>query len=56
MAHDSTYKPGNSLSKWFDDRLPVLRLMHDQFGVFPMPRNLDVPTYEFISDTKIKIG
>jgi ubiquinol-cytochrome c reductase cytochrome b subunit len=41
MAHDSTYKPGNALSKWFDDRLPVLRLMHDQFGVFPMPRNLN---------------
>jgi len=41
MAHESTYKPANALSKWFDDRMPVLRLMHDQFGVFPMPRNLN---------------
>ncbi|MFQ5625085.1 MAG: cytochrome bc complex cytochrome b subunit [Methyloligellaceae bacterium] len=41
MAHESTYKPANALSKWFDDRLPVLRLMHDQFGVFPMPRNVN---------------
>jgi ubiquinol-cytochrome c reductase cytochrome b subunit len=41
MAHESTFKPGNSLSKWFDDRLPIERMMHDQFGVFPMPRNLN---------------
>jgi ubiquinol-cytochrome c reductase cytochrome b/c1 subunit len=41
MAHESTYKPGNAFSKWLDDRLPVLRLMYDQFGVFPMPRNLN---------------
>ena len=41
MAHESTYKPGNGFSKWLDDRLPVFRLMHDQFGVFPMPRNLN---------------
>ena len=41
MAHASSYKPNTAIEKWFDDRLPIMRLMHDQFGVFPMPRNLN---------------
>jgi len=41
MAHESTYKPANGFTKWLDERLPVLRLMNDQFGVFPMPRNVN---------------
>ncbi len=40
-AHISTYRPANSVSKWLDERLPVMRLMHDQFLVFPTPRNLN---------------
>jgi ubiquinol-cytochrome c reductase cytochrome b subunit len=41
MAHKSSYKPGNKFSKWMDDRLPVMRMMHDQFHDFPTPRNLN---------------
>jgi ubiquinol-cytochrome c reductase cytochrome b subunit len=41
MAGKSTYVPANGFTRWLDVRLPVLRLMHDQFGVFPMPRNLN---------------
>ena len=41
MAHESTYKPSSGIASWFDSRLPIPRLMHDQFGVFPMPRNVN---------------
>ncbi|HBF61440.1 MAG TPA: cytochrome b [Methyloceanibacter sp.] len=41
MAHESTYTPSTGIGRWIDTRLPVPRLMHDQFGVFPMPRNVN---------------
>ncbi len=41
MAHESTYRPKSSFAQWFDARLPIPRLMHDQFMVFPTPRNLN---------------
>lgn len=41
MAHASSYKPNTAIGKWFDVRLPVMRMMHDQFNDFPTPRNLN---------------
>ena len=41
MAHPSTYQPGSGFERWLDARLPVVRVMHDQFMVFPTPRNLN---------------
>ncbi len=40
-AHESNYTPTTNLGKWFDERLPVARLMHGQFIDFPTPRNLN---------------
>ena len=40
-AHESNYKPTSRMGKWFDERLPVARLMHGQFVDFPTPRNLN---------------
>ncbi|PPD29365.1 MAG: cytochrome b [Hyphomicrobium sp.] len=39
--HVSTYKPQSRMAKWWDDRLPIARLMHDSFVDFPTPRNLN---------------
>ena len=39
--HESTYKPGSRTAKWWDERLPIMRLMHGQFVDFPTPRNLN---------------
>ena len=41
MAHQSIYVPTSSFGKWIDARLPIPRLVYDQFGIFPMPRNLN---------------
>ncbi|MGA8691776.1 MAG: cytochrome b/b6, partial [Methyloceanibacter sp.] len=41
MAHPSTYQPANGVSRWLDARLPVPRLMYEQFITFPTPRNLN---------------
>jgi ubiquinol-cytochrome c reductase cytochrome b/c1 subunit len=41
MAHASTYQPKGGFSRWLDARLPVARVMHDQFLTFPTPRNLN---------------
>jgi ubiquinol-cytochrome c reductase cytochrome b/c1 subunit len=41
MAHASSYKPNTAIEKWLDDRLPIARVMHDQFNEFPTPRNLN---------------
>jgi len=41
-AANSTYKPGNGLTRWLDSRLPILRLAHDTMTSFPTPRNLNV--------------
>jgi ubiquinol-cytochrome c reductase cytochrome b subunit len=41
MEHTSSYEPKSSVAKWWDDRLPIMRLMHGQFVDFPTPRNLN---------------
>ena len=41
MGHTSSYEPKSAFGKWWDDRLPVARLMHGQFVDFPTPRNLN---------------
>ncbi|MGE0022275.1 MAG: cytochrome bc complex cytochrome b subunit [Hyphomicrobium sp.] len=41
MEHSSSYEPKSSFARWWDDRLPVMRLMHGQFIDFPTPRNLN---------------
>jgi ubiquinol-cytochrome c reductase cytochrome b/c1 subunit len=41
MSGPSTYHPKSNTAKWFDERLPVARLMHDSFVAFPTPRNLN---------------
>ena len=40
MSGPSSYNPQSNVAKWFDDRLPVARLVHDSFVAFPTPRNL----------------
>ncbi|TPL99701.1 cytochrome b N-terminal domain-containing protein [Mesorhizobium sp. B2-3-10] len=37
----STYKPKTGIERWFDTRLPLPRLVHDSFIVYPVPRNLN---------------
>ena len=37
----STYAPKSGAGKWFDQRLPLARLMHDSFVSYPVPRNLN---------------
>ncbi len=39
--HDSSYNPQSRLAKWFDERLPIMRMAHGQFVDFPTPRNLN---------------
>ncbi len=39
MAHESTYVPASGFTRWLDDRLPIMRLMHDSFVDFPTPKN-----------------
>ena len=39
--HSSSYVPSNALTRWLDERLPIIRLMYDSFIVFPTPRNLN---------------
>jgi len=41
VHHESTYEPKSATAKWWDERLPIMRLMHDQFLAFPTPRNLN---------------
>ncbi len=42
MAHnESSYQPKSRFAKWWDERLPVARMMHGQFVEFPTPRNLN---------------
>ena len=41
MAGSSSYEPKSALGRWFDQRLPVARLMHDNFISFPVPKNLN---------------
>lgn len=41
MSGPDTYRPSGPFSKWMDDRLPIMRMMHNQFVDFPTPRNLN---------------
>ena len=41
MAHPSSYQPNTGIERWLDARLPIVRVVHDQFMVFPTPRNLN---------------
>ena len=40
-GHTSSYEPTSRWGKWFDERLPIARLMHGSFVDFPTPRNLN---------------
>ncbi|UCI19057.1 cytochrome b N-terminal domain-containing protein [Mesorhizobium sp. B2-1-8] len=40
-AGHSTYKPKTGIGRWFDARLPLPRLVHGSFIVYPVPRNLN---------------
>ena len=40
-SHEDTFEPKGRISKWMDERLPVERMMHNQFVDFPTPRNLN---------------
>ncbi|MEL6299700.1 MAG: cytochrome b N-terminal domain-containing protein [Pseudomonadota bacterium] len=39
--HADTYQPVGPFSKWMDKRLPIARMMHNQFVDFPTPKNLN---------------
>jgi ubiquinol-cytochrome c reductase cytochrome b/c1 subunit len=41
MSGHSTYEPKSRLAKWWDERLPVARMVHDQLIEYPTPRNLN---------------
>ncbi len=41
MSGHSTYTPTTRFGKFWDDRLPIYRLVHDSFVSFPIPRNLN---------------
>jgi ubiquinol-cytochrome c reductase cytochrome b/c1 subunit len=40
-GHASTYTPKTGIERWLDKRLPLPRMMHDQFIDYPVPRNLN---------------
>ncbi|MFN0218938.1 MAG: cytochrome bc complex cytochrome b subunit [Hyphomicrobium sp.] len=40
-GHTSSYEPTSRWGKWWDERLPIVRLMHGSFVDFPTPRNLN---------------
>ena len=41
MSKESTYIPKSGFSKWFDQRLPLPRMLHDNINACPTPRNLN---------------
>jgi quinol-cytochrome oxidoreductase complex cytochrome b subunit len=41
MSGPSTYEPKTGIERWLDQRLPIMRLMHDSFIDYPTPRNLN---------------
>lgn len=41
MSGPSTYEPTSAFTRWLDKRLPIVRLTHDSFVVYPVPRNLN---------------
>ena len=40
-GHASSYEPKSRSAKWWDERLPIARMMHGSFVDFPTPRNLN---------------
>ena len=40
-GHASSYEPKSRSAKWWDERLPIARMMHGSFVEFPTPRNLN---------------
>ncbi len=42
MSGSSSYAAKSRFAKWIDERLPLPRLIHDQFIVFATPRNLNI--------------
>ena len=41
MSGDSTYDPKNGFTRWLDTRLPLMRMVHDNFTDYPTPKNLN---------------
>jgi len=43
MQHDHFpgYEPKSRFGRWFDDRLPITRLVYNSFVAYPVPRNLN---------------
>ncbi len=39
--HSSTYEPKSATAKWWDERLPIMRLLSDQMITFPTPKNIN---------------
>ncbi len=40
-GHAASYEPKSRSAKWWDERLPIARMMHGSFVDFPTPRNLN---------------
>ena len=40
-TYGKKYEPKSGVSRWFDERLPLPRLMHNSVNAFPTPRNLN---------------
>jgi ubiquinol-cytochrome c reductase cytochrome b subunit len=41
IEHHSSYVPASGFERWLDQRLPIIRLMHDSAVSYPVPRNLN---------------
>ena len=41
MSGTSSYVPKSALARWFEQRLPIVGLIHGSFIVYPVPRNLN---------------
>ncbi|MFC3695023.1 cytochrome bc complex cytochrome b subunit [Chenggangzhangella methanolivorans] len=41
MQGHSTYEPKPGVAKWFEDRLPIVGLIHSSAVAYPVPRNLN---------------
>ncbi|MET0313832.1 MAG: cytochrome b N-terminal domain-containing protein [Hansschlegelia sp.] len=41
MEGHSVYKPKSGVARWFEDRLPIVGLVHSSAIAYPVPRNLN---------------
>ena len=41
MRTSSAYQPRYGVTRWLDERLPLLRFAYDSFVVYPTPKNLN---------------